>query len=433
MRSPFRCSRGTSIGVVLVAAFAFRGAPAAAPWSASETASAVRSGSWPVDLRALLDAPTAGQRQRAASRTNPEIVVSTTAAFRAALSAARPGTIISVRPGVYAGGSYRSGIAGTAEAPVVIQGADPAQPPVFTGGYNGIQLSNARHITFRDLIFEGAEQNGISIDDGSTFATPSHHIRLSRVTVRDLPAGNRDGIKLSGVTDFLIEESRVERWGDGGSGIDMVGCHRGVIRGSQFRHEPGLRVGNGVQAKGGSTRITVVGNTFEHAAARAVQIGGTTSLPLFRPQPPANVEAREILVERNVFVGSETPVAFVGSDGGVFRFNTIYLPRSWPLRILQENRAPGMVPTRNGVFSDNIVYWRGGQVINIGRGTDPATFTFARNWWYRADGPDRSQLSLPSPETGGVHGIDPDFVAAPGDFRTVGGLRHGAFAPDPSP
>jgi pectate lyase len=346
-----------------------------------------------------------------------DVVVSTTQEFRAALSAAGPGTTISVNSGVYAGGSYRNGIAGTAEAPVVIQAADPARPPVFAGGDNGLQLSNARHVTLRDLIFERAGQNGINIDDGETFETPSHHIGIERVIVRDLPAGNRDGIKLSGVTDFVIEDSTVERWGDGGSAVDMVGCHRGVIRGSLFRHTPG------------STRITITGNRFEHAAARAVQIGGVTSLRLFRPQPPGRAEASGILVERNVFIGGQTAVAFVGSDGGVFRFNTVYLSTTWPIRILQEHTAPGLVPSRRGEFTDNIVHWRGPEVgVNVGANTDPASFIFARNRWYREDAPDSSRLPLPGVETDGVYGVDPGFVAPPIDLRTRGDLAAGAYA-----
>ena len=42
------------------------------------------------------------------------------------------------------------------------------------------------------------------------------------------------------------------RWGTGGgSGIDMVGCHRGVIRSNVFRHTDSVG-STGVQAKGGS-------------------------------------------------------------------------------------------------------------------------------------------------------------------------------------
>jgi hypothetical protein len=106
-----------------------------------------------------------------------------------------------------------------------------------------------------------------------------------------------------------------------------------------------------------------------------------------------------------------TPVAFAGADGGVVRFNTIERPGRWALRIVQENRTEGFVPCRNGTFSDNVIIydsarWSEGGV-NIGAGTAAESFTFARNWWYCADRPQRSQPKLPSKETAGVYGRDP--------------------------
>jgi len=357
------------------------------------------------------------------------VKVTTTSEFRAAIGRARPGTTISVSPGVYEGGSYHVGIAGSPDAPIVIEGADPANRPVFAGGNTGIQFSDANHLVLRDLIFEGARQNGINIDDAETIATPSHHIVFTRIMVRDLPAGLHHGIKLSGVTDFVIEQSVVERWGDGGSAVALIGCHRGIVRNSLFRHTPGMQFGDGVQAKGGSTNIEIRANRFEYAASRAVQIGGVTDFKFFRPQPPDTAEARAILVERNVFIGGETAIAFVSSDGGIVRFNTIYGPAKFLLRILHEHPDQGMAPTQNGLVSDNVFYWVGDLGVNIGDGTKPPSFVFARNWWYRADFPTGSRPALPSGETNGVYGIDPGFLSIPDNFRTIKAIQNGAYAP----
>jgi hypothetical protein len=351
------------------------------------------------------------------------VEVDTTAEFRSALSGAVPGTTITVAPGLYAGGSYHANVKGTAGAPIVIQGAERTNPPVFRGGYNGIQLSDAEYVTFQDLIFEGASQNGISIDDAESVETPAHHISFIRIRVRNIPDGNKDGIKLSGVTDFVIDDARIERWG--GSAVDMVGCHRGLILNSAFTNAPG-RGGTGLSMKGGSSEITVANNRFEHGGVRAIQIGGTTSFSFFRPQPPGRAEATAITVERNVILGSETPVTFVGSDGGLFRFNTVYLPTGFLLRILQEHRDPSLVRSQNGVITDNIFYWQGAKSLNIGSNTNPSTFTFARNLWYRRDAPASSQVALPRPETAGVYGVDPQFSSPPGDLRTRGAVPQGA-------
>jgi hypothetical protein len=92
----------------------------------------------------------------------------------------------------------------------------------------------------------------------------------------------------------------------------------------------------------------------------------------------------------------------------VVRFNTIERPSRWALRILQETKAPGFVACRNGEFTDNTIVfestrWSEGGV-NIGAGTAPATFKFARNWWYCADNPERSGPHLPTTETDGKYG-----------------------------
>jgi len=344
------------------------------------------------------------------------------AGLAAALKQAAPGTRVLLAPGDYAGGLLFSGMAGAPGRPIVVGAEDPRNPPRFRGGAESLHLSDVAYLELRDLILTGGTGNGLNIDDGGTFDTPSHHVVLRNLRVTDVgPHGNRDGIKLSGLDDFRVEDCTVERWGDGGSAIDMVGCHRGVIGGCTFRQGGD----DGVQMKGGTAEVTVRRCRFEDAGARGVNIGGSTGLQFFRPKPQG-YEAKDIRVEGNTFVGGDAPVAFVGVDGATVRFNTVYHPRKWALRILQETRAPGFVPCRKGVFEDNLVVFRlegwteGG--TNVGPGTAPATFRFARNFWYCADHPDRSPPTLPSPETGGVYGQDPRFRdPAKGDFSIVPG------------
>jgi hypothetical protein len=197
-------------------------------------------------------------------------------ALERALRAARPGDRIEVAGGTYAGGLHVHAVRGTEKRPIVVAAADLEQPPVFEGGTTGMQLSECAWLTLEDLAFEGATGNGLNVDDGGTVETPAVGITLRRLTVRDVgPSGNRDGIKLSGVARFRVEDCTVLRWGDRGSGVDMVGCHDGVITGCTFRHEPG-QGNNGVQAKGGTSRIRVDRCRFENAGSRALQLGGST-------------------------------------------------------------------------------------------------------------------------------------------------------------
>lgn len=348
--------------------------------------------------------------------------------LRRAASAAKPGTRILLATGNYTGGTMLRGIAGAAGKPVVIGAADPANPPVLQGGVEAIHLSDVSHLELRDLVCRGATGNGLNLDDGGSKETPSHHVVLRNLRISDIgPGGNRDGIKLSGLDDFRVENCVIERWGDGGQGIDMVGCHRGVIEGCTLRQGEG-KPGTGVQAKGGSTEITIRRNRFDHAGDRAINVGGSTGLQFFRPKPQG-YEAKDLRVEGNIVIGSDAAIAFVNVDGATVRFNTLYHPRKWAIRILQETRSPGFTPSRNGVFEDNVIVfqaanWSEGGV-NTGPNTEPKSFRFARNVWFCEDRPDRSQPTLPSPETGGVVGKDPQFRdPARGDFM----LRSGSPA-----
>jgi hypothetical protein len=349
-----------------------------------------------------------------------DVSVRNAAEFRAAIAAAQPGTTVRLAAGVYGGGFHFLNLRGEAARPIVIAAADPMHPPIFRDANAGIHLSNPAHVELRDLAFTKLAHNGLNIDDGSATAKPesAHHVTLRRLRISDIGSeGNHDGIKLSGLWDFTVVDCTIERWGTkGGSGIDMVGCHRGVIESSVIRHtNPEAPNCTGVQCKGGTSEVVIRRNRFEHAGGRGVNIGGSTGLQYFRPPlVPAgeHAEARDIRVEGNTFVGAMTPVAFAGVDGAIVRFNTIERPARWAFRILQENKAAGFVPSRNGQFTDNVIRfestrWSEGGV-NIGGGTAPGTFTFARNWWYCVDRPEQSEPKLPTAETGGVYGKNPD-------------------------
>lgn len=362
-----------------------------------------------------------------------QVTVQNVAELRAAVSQAQPGTHILLAPGEYPGGLYFENLKGEADHPIVIAAADPQNPPVIQGGTEGLHLIDPAYVELHHLVITKAAVNGLNIDDGGSYDTPAHHLVLRGLRITDIGAqGNHDGIKLSGVDDFRVEGCTIERWGTGGgSGIDMVGCHRGVIEGNLLRHTD-TTGSTGIQAKGGTCQVVVRRNRFENAGERAVNIGGSTGLAYFRPPlrgREEHCEAKEVQVEGNTFLGSGAPVAFVGVDGAIVRFNTIFCPHRWALRILQETREPGFVPSRRGVFTDNLVvfhsdrWFEGG--VNIGPHTAPQTFRFARNFWYCLDDPAKSRPTLPTQEEAGIYGQDPQFQdAEKGDLR----LRPGSPA-----
>jgi hypothetical protein len=361
------------------------------------------------------------------------VVVGTRTELVNALNNAKAGTHILVKPGTYSGGIYVSGRNGTASNPIVIRAYDPASRPVITGGSEAIKFSKVSHLQVHDLVFERASSNGINIDDGGVYGS-SHHITLNNLVVRNIGSyGNQDGIKLSGVDDVTVKNSTVQNWGDGGgSGVDMVGCHRALLLNNKIISDQ-TSSGNGIQAKGGSSEVTIRGNRFTNAGERAVQLGGNTELRYFRPQPPGAYEVRNAVVEGNIFVGSGCAVAFINSDATTVRFNTIYNPGRYVFRILRENWGSSFATTRNGVITDNIIQHAGlGAEINIGSGTSASTFKFARNWWYDSRTPSSSKPSLPSTESGGDYGSNPQFVnPSGGDFHIKSGsnaVNYGAYA-----
>lgn len=358
-------------------------------------------------------------------------------ALRAALLGAKPGDRITLAAGTYDGSLFIERLRGTKDKPITLAGADPGNPPTIRAtGAECIHLTAPAWIAIENLVLERASGNGVNVDDGGDFNNPSPGITLRNLVVRDIgPKGNCDGIKLSGLADFTVENCTIERWGDGGSGIDMVGCSRGVIVSCTLRHAD-TAAASGIQMKGGSREITVRACRLENAGRRAVNIGGSTGLQFFRPpHTPGSAasEASAITVEGCTITGSEAAIAFVGCDGATARFNTICRPTRWAFRVLQETRAPGFVPCRAGVVTDNIIVLTqpADRALNIGDATEAASFSFARNLWFSEPTP-ASKPALPSGEKDGVYCTDPRLIARPdGTYSAPGehpAARLGAHA-----
>jgi hypothetical protein len=335
---------------------------------------------------------------------------------RAAQDAA-PGTAIRLHAGTYAGDQYLSDLRGTAEAPIWIGGAPGETRPVLSGGGEGLHLTRVSYLVVHDLAVTGAASNGINCDDGGAYDDPTatHHVVFDRVVVSDIGSGgNQDCIKLSGVYDYWVINSEMSACGGGGSGsgLDHVGCHRGVVAHNYF-HDLSA---NAVQSKGGSADILIHGNRMVQAGHRALNMGGSTGFEYFRPplsMTEPNAEARRIVATANVIIGGDTPAAFVGCVDCVFAHNTVIDPDTWLLRILQETTSTALYtfePATNGLVASNVFYFDNSALstyVNIGAMTDPDTFVFDHNLFYAHDDPGASQPTLPGTETDSVVGMDP--------------------------
>ena len=334
---------------------------------------------------------------------------------RAACLQAKPGDTVLIHPGTYRGTFWIENLNGSAEAPIVLRGTD-RNSVVFDGGSESMHFSDCSHLIIANFSVRGQTGNGMNCDDGGTFETPTHHITFRGITFGAMAAtGNNDQLKLSGLDDFVIEDCTFEDGSPGGSGADMVGCHRGVFRRNTFR-----RLGsNCIQAKGGTQFIRIERNTFVDGGQRALNLGGSTGLQFFRPQD-ARFEAADIMVVANVFVGSVTPIAYVGSVRISVTNNTIIHPERWVFRILQETvDTTRFLPCGDNIFQNNLVVTRStlSRHINIGANTAPSTFTLRNNLWYNADAPSSSRPQDLT-ETRGIYGQDPLLRGyATGDYR----------------
>lgn len=320
---------------------------------------------------------------------------------------ALPGDTILISEGNYAGGENISDLHGTEIEPIVIMSKFGAYV-IFEGGSNAVHFVNISYLTVKGLKFTGQTGNGINIDDGGDYSTPTRHIIFEDCEWLEMDAnGNNDELKMSGVDDFIIRNCRFYNGSAGGSLIDMVGCHNGIVEECHFENGGS----NSIQMKGGTEYITVRRNNFLNGGLRTLNIGGSTGSDYFRPLD-AKFESARIDVYSNTISGSQAAIAFVGTVESIVINNTIYIPEKWAVRILQENTNEGIIACSNNEFSNNIVYIDDRASVftfNIGPDTDSGSFIFKSNLWYNWKNPDWANPNIPSPEENGIMAKDPLF------------------------
>lgn len=352
--------------------------------------------------------------------------------LQVAATQAKPGDIILIRKGIYSGNEFIPNLAGTSKAWITIKGAT-GEKVIFTGGKTAIQMSNPVFVKIENLIFEGQSENGVNIDDGGTYKATAHHLTFENCEWRNMTAnGNNDELKISGIEDFIIRKCQFINGSPGGSLLDMVGCHNGIIEQNIFENGGS----NSIQAKGGTKNITIRQNTFNKGGERTLNIGGSTGLEFFRPNG-ATYEASDIKVYSNFILGSGAAFAFVGAINCSVINNTIAMPDHYVIRILQENNNPGLQPCGNNQVINNIFLYttKDRPAINIGGKTAPETFTFSHNIWYNPERKIRAEVEIPVKESNQYLNLDPQFEAGYGIKKVnlkspVKGIGKAVLLPD---
>lgn len=331
-----------------------------------------------------------------------------------AITLAFPGDTIRFQRGIYSGGQIIKDLKGTEKGWITLY-ASVSDSVIIRGGSTSWQFADPAYLQIEGFIFEEQTANGMNIDDGGDYSTPAHHLLIKNCTFRNIKAtGNNDLLKLSGLDHFEISGCQFMNGSPGGSGIDMVGCHQGTIESCEFKNLGS----NSVQAKGGSQHIRIIRNRFVNGGQRSVNLGGSTGLPFFRPID-ATFEAANLEVYSNIFVGSDSPVAFVGCVNSMVVNNTIYKPGRWVVRILQENSNPRFAQCSENTFSNNLIYYENLRTeTNVGANTRPETFRFTNNFWFDFAASQSRLPLIPVKDSTISFGLNPGFVDAEnGNFR----------------
>ncbi len=318
-----------------------------------------------------------------------------------------PGDTIMVHTYVYQGGMTITGLKGNEDNYITIMAA-PGAEAIISGGSSGIHFIDIAYVNIIGFKFRDQTGNGVNIDDGGSYDTPSHNIHIIDCQWLGMNAtGNNDELKMSGVDVFTIKDCLFRDGSPGGSLIDMVGCHSGNIYHNEFINGGS----NSIQAKGGSRNILITRNKFQNGGLRSINIGGSTGLEFFRPQG-VSYEANRIIVLSNLFLHSQAPIAFVGATECHVENNTLIMPEKWAVRILQETTLPEFDPCGNNFFRNNIIYFNNAASaysFNIGPNTAPETFTISNNLWYNIDNANWSGPNQPVNDPDMILNQDPLF------------------------
>jgi hypothetical protein len=323
-----------------------------------------------------------------------------------ALGQATPGTRVRIAAGTYGAVGSIARLHGTARAPIALVG-DGEVVIDAAGKAAGMHLADPRYVVIEGLAIRNAVPHGLNIDDGGSYDSPASHIVLRDVAFGRIgDGGNNDCLKMSGVDHFYVERSRFAGCNQG-EAIDMVGCHRGVISGNTFADMPGTAV----QTKGGSSDVLIHGNRFTGIGQRAINAGGHTGRPYFRPLDASHEAARIRMIANVIERSGSAAVVFAGCDACVFANNTIVHPGDYVARIVEEHPERGV--GTGGYFVNNVVVFASSRLrgfVDVGPRSRPATFTFGWNLWYAVDdesfaGPEYTD-GLPA-ETNAIVGRNP--------------------------
>ena len=221
--------------------------------------------------------------------------------IQSALDASNDGDIIYVHPGV-----YTENLVVKTENVNIIAVEGPEATTIIPADLDDdtVRFSGAH----------GALIQGFTLESGTNSGKQTVHIHgvdggyelTSGVSIigNVINRGEGDGIKLSKVSDILIDGNTITGGGDRESGIDMVGGEQIVITNNTI-----IDMGYvGISLKGGSTNVVVTGNLIDGVGHVGIEIGGYTNLANYIPgylDSGIEAEIANVLVQNNSISNAE--------------------------------------------------------------------------------------------------------------------------------
>ncbi len=348
------------------------------------------------------------------------VTVYTVDQLRNAMYAASPGETIYVAPGNYNSRLWVSGVHGTSADMIHVVAQNPNDRPVFTSDSSGcFSLNGCSYILVDGII---AEHGGTAVQDSNNIELPnSNHMIIKNSLSRWMDhQGNSDAYKFASSNNILMYNCVADTWAEGGSAVDIMNNHNSLFMRNYITYPtlPTYAGANGFQPKGDyAYESGFYKNYFYDGSSRGQQFGGAGG--------SSGWEGYDMVAMGNVFDMGEAPLAYVSSTTCEFSYNTIKNPERWVMRILKE----GIYEPAYNSFRRNLVYYGPvASVQNVGPGTQPETFTYEANYWYKWNNPAASIPSLPGGEINPAGGTDPQLGT---DYRPRYGpaKEYGAHAP----
>ncbi len=340
--------------------------------------------------------------------------VTSSPTLQSALNAAHAGDRILMAPGTYTGSIYTTNPGGTAASPIIIAAQDPLNPPVFdlVASRGGIMTDGMSNYVWDGMILKVADivsGNGFQ----ATFGT--NVVFKNFKSVQSAGASNGScALKFTGCTNFLMYNCTVDRWAD--YGVNMVGSAKGLLMNNTMVNTANATNANcfaTFEAKGGSYNIGMYNNMIKDGGARVLQMGGDTGTAYFHQGNLAlGWENYDCIAMGNTLVNGKWPINYSNANNVRFDYNTVVNPVNAFLRILSESSA-ATNPSSNGTYSHNLVQYASvGETVNGGgANTNPASFTFDGNYWYKSSNPSASIPSLVGTQINNVGGTNPQLDA----------------------